>query len=100
MSIEGIDDFQKLIVYNHYVAVQLSLKHDFDIQDKRYPLGESTVTRNLLPWNHGRGKPDKETNMIAYYFLWKDLRFHTFNEFIKEKVYDWYSKFKNEININ
>ena len=96
-DILNMDIFQKLQVWNHYVATQLSLKHDFAI------------------WDNG-----------GIDFLWKNIHITPFNDFIsldnikitdfgenwKEKgraerirqsefgIFAWYWKFENEIKSN
>lgn len=56
--------------YSLYLATRISLKHDFHALDK-----------TKVDWRHGWGEPDKQTTSFAYYFLWKDIRILTYQEF-------------------
>ena len=68
----------KLKVYLHYFATNNALRNSFEVVDKK-PLGKRPS------WNHGRGLPDKECEGIAFYFLWKNQRIISFDEFISDE---------------
>jgi len=73
------------------------LKYSLHIVDKT-PLNPSKHNGFEIHWTVGRGKPDKEFGNIAIYYLWKDMKLLSFDEFQKERIYDWYWKFGDEIN--
>ena len=107
-AINNLDRAERFRVYMHYYVTQLGLKYNFDFRDKTREYGEN-----------GMGKPDKETKELAYYYVWKDLKPLTFDEFCDKKnvkvtdfgdnwekrgraqrlqtdysgIYDWYFKF-------
>jgi len=41
--------------------------------------------------------PDKEFGNIALYYLWKNHNPIPFEDFQKERIYDWYWRFENEL---
>ena len=80
----------------HYTIVQLGLKRSFQVVDKT-PLNPHTHEGKEIPWNRGRGKPDREYGNIALYYLWKDIEPVSFERFQEGQIYEWYSKFEDEI---
>ena len=80
--VEKMDVFQKSKAYMNYVINMLGLKHDFVVIDLEVALLKSTsiYNKNLSPY-HGMGKPDKEFKGIAFYYLWKDLKIKSFEQF-------------------
>ena len=113
-KIQSFDEFDKAKIYMHYYTTQLGLKHNFEVVD--------TVKYN---WQTGRSKPDKIFKQIAFYYLWKDVKIKTMDEFYSEQnieirdcgedwkergfaqrwwiecfgVYDWFWKFEREFNL-
>ncbi len=79
---EKMNVFEKSKVYMNYVINMLGLKHNFEVIDLEKSLLKSTLrdNKNLSPY-HGMGKPDKEFKGIAFYYLWKDLKIKTFEQF-------------------
>jgi hypothetical protein len=95
--IDSLDVYGKLKIYFHYYAVQVALKYSFQVVDKA-PVKPLLHGKKEILWTEGRGKPDKEFENIALYYLWKDLKALSFDEFQKERIYDWYWRFADEIN--
>lgn len=91
----NITDEDRWKIYFHYCSVQLGLKYSLHIVDKT-PLKPSKHNNEEIHWTVGRGKPDKEFGNIAIYYLWKNLKVLSFDEFNKERIYDWYWRFENE----
>ena len=87
--IDRLDVYGKLSIYFHYYAIQMAIKHSFQVVDKT-PLNPSSH------WKHGRSEPDKEFGNIALYYLWKDCKALSFEEFQKERIYDWIWKFEKD----
>ena len=85
-------------IYVHYLLVQLSLKHNF-------------VVRDIIddPENYGWGEPDKVHGNLEFRYLWKDMKYHPFDDFITIQdnmctkdylpMWEWYWRFKDEIVI-
>lgn len=96
-KIDNLTDEDRWKIYFHYCSVQLGLKYSLHIVDKT-PLNPTKHNGVEIHWSVGRGKPDKEFGNIAIYYLWKDMKFLSFDEFLKERIYDWYWKFADEIN--
>jgi hypothetical protein len=96
-KIDSLDVFDKLKIYFHYMVVQLSMKHNFQVVDKT-PLKPMKYLKDEISWKVGRGNPDKEYGNIALYYLWKDLNPISFEKFLEGEIYTWYSKFQNELN--
>jgi len=94
--IDRLDVYGKLSIYFHYCAVQFALKHSFQVVDKT-PLKPMKHENKEIHWTVGRGKPDKEFGNIALYYLWKNLNPISFEDFQKERIYDWYWRFENEL---
>lgn len=94
-KIDGLDPYRKLEIYFHYYAVHLGLKHSFQIVDKT-PDKPSSHNGQMISWKHGRGEPDKEFGNIALYYLWKDCEALSFEEFQKERIYEWAWKFEKD----
>lgn len=112
--IQSFDVFDKAKIYMHYYITQLGMKHNFEVVD--------TAKEN---WNNGWSNPDKTFKQIAFYYLWKDIKIKTIDEFYsmenieirdcgedwKEKgfaqrwwiecfgVYDWFWKFESEFDL-
>ena len=63
-KIDGLDVYGKLEIYFHYYAVQMSIKHSFQIVDKTTEK-QSSHNGQMIPWKHGRGEPDKEFGTIS-----------------------------------
>ena len=97
MNKNNFSEDDKWKIYFHYYSVHVSLKYSFQIVDKT-PLKPMKHENKEIHWTVGRGKPDKEFGNIALYYLWKDLKALSFDEFQKEKIYDWYWRFEDEIN--
>ena len=95
-KIDGIDVYGKLSIYFHYCAVQFSIKNSFQVVDKT-PLNPSSHNGQMIHWKHGRSEPDKEFGKIALYYLWKNHNPISFEDFQKERIYDWYWRFENEL---
>jgi hypothetical protein len=95
LKIDALDVYGKLSIYFHYYAVQMSIKHSFQIVDKT-PEKQSSHNGQVIPWKHGRGEPDKDFGNIALYYLWKDCKSLSFEEFQKERIYDWVCKFEKD----
>lgn len=80
--VDNMDVFEKLKAYMNYYITMLGLKHNFVVIDLERFLLKSTSedNKNLTPY-HGWGKPDKEFKAISFYYLWKDLKIKSFEEF-------------------
>jgi hypothetical protein len=113
-KVQSLDVFDKAKIYMHYCIAQLGLKHNFEVVD--------TAKDN---WQNGRSTPDKTFKQIALFYLWKDIKIETIDEFYSEKnieirdcgedwekkgfaqrwwvecfgVYDWFWKFESEFNL-
>jgi hypothetical protein len=96
LKIDTLDLYGKLSIYFHYCAVQFAIKHSFHVVDKT-PLNPSSHNGQMISWKHGRGEPDKEFGNIALYYLWKNHNPISFEDFQKERIYDWYWRFENEL---
>ena len=94
-KIDSLDVYGKLSIYFHYYAVHLGLKHGFHVVDKT-TCKPSSHNGHEIHWRHGRGEPDKEFGNIALYFLWKDLKPLSFEDFQKEMIYDWHWRFEKD----
>ena len=96
LKIDGLDLYGKLSIYFHYCAVQFSIKHSFQVVDKAV---ENQLSHNnqKIHWRTGRGEPDKEFGNIALYYLWKNHNPISFEDFQKERIYDWYWRFEDEL---
>jgi hypothetical protein len=78
-------------VYMDYLITQLGLKYDFYVTDIYKPTGEKYA---------GLGKPDMLVHNSGFYWLWKNNKIYTFDEFLEgDKLYEWYWRFKNRIGI-
>ena len=114
-NIECMSEFDKLKLYMNYYIRQLSLKHNFHIVDA-----------DKENWSHGYSTPDIMRGDVAIYYLWKNHRIMTYEQFFSEDnitiidngeswkenkqasrmrveaigVYDYCSKFKEELEIN
>ena len=95
-KIDALDLYSKLSIYFHYCAVQFAIKHSFQVVDKT-PLNPYSHNGQMIHWKHGRSEPDKEFGNIALYYLWKNHNPISFEEFQKERIYDWYWRFENEL---
>lgn len=95
-KIDTLDLYGKLSIYFHYCAIQFAIKHSFQVVDKT-PLNPYSHNGQIIPWKHGRGEPDKEFGNIALYYLWKNHNPISFEDFQKERIYDWYWRFENEL---
>lgn len=85
-KINALTKLDKIRIYFDYFATMVTLKNDFIVLDKIRFEGETVVKSNVgLKWNHGFGLPDKEIHNIAFYYLWKDLRINSFEEFVSDK---------------
>jgi hypothetical protein len=74
---------QDSLKYGEYYINQLALKHKFLVLDlDRFKIKPYTKEDAKLSPYHGYGKPDKEFGGIAFYYLWKDFKVMTFEEFI------------------
>jgi hypothetical protein len=93
--IDRLDVYGKLSIYFHYYAIQMAMKYSFQIVDKT-PEKPSSHNGQVISWKHGRGEPDKEFGNIALYYLWKDCKALSFEEFQKERIYDWIWKFEKD----
>lgn len=76
--VESLSFLQKYSVYLHYRITQTAMKYDFVIVDK------TPIKKDVIKWNHGWGKPDKEVHNIAFYNIWKDIRVLSFERFVSE----------------
>lgn len=112
--IQAFDVFDRTKIYMHYYITQLGLKHNFKVVD--------TAKDN---WKKGRSEPDKTFKQIAFYYLWKDTKIKTLDEFYSEQnieirdcgkdwkergyaqrwwieclgAYDWFWRFNGEFNL-
>jgi hypothetical protein len=95
-KIDSLDIFGKLRIYFHYCDVQFSIKHSFQVVEKTI---ENQLSHNnqKIHWRMGRGEPDKEFGNIALYYLWKNHNPISFEDFQKERIYDWYWRFEDEL---
>ena len=113
-KIQSFDVFDKTKIYMHYYITQLGLKYNFEVVD--------TSKDN---WENGWSKPDKTFKQIAFFYLWKDIKVKSMDEFYSEQnieirdcgedwekrgftkrwwiesfgVYDWFWKFESEFNL-
>ena len=113
-KVKALDEWQKLMVYNHYNCTMITLKNNFVFIDK-----------TKSNWKHGWGEPDKEYLGLSIYFLWGDIKILDFESFISDKnivirdcgeewdkhgfaqrwwmepygIYDWYWKHESEFNF-
>jgi hypothetical protein len=80
--VEKMDVFEKSKFYMNYYINMLSLKHNFEVIDLERSFLKSTPreNKNLSPY-HGMGEPDKEFRGIAFYYLWKNLKIKSFEDF-------------------
>lgn len=80
--VEKMDVFEKAKAYMNYYITMLGLKHKFEVIDLEIALLKSTseYNKNLSPYQ-GMGNPDKEFKGIAFYYLWKELKIKSFEEF-------------------
>ena len=91
-----MSDEQKMSVYIHYYCAMLALKYNFVAIDK--------TKEN---WSLGWSKPHKETKNLAFYWLWKDVRILSYDEFIcptsqrykSTCLQGWYEKNKKHFNF-
>jgi len=95
MDKKNLSDDDRWKIYFHYYSVQLGLKYRFEIVDKT-PLNPTKHDGKEISWTHGRGKPDKDFGNIALYYLWKDLQILSFEDFQKERIYDWLWRFEEK----
>lgn len=110
-KIQSLDMFDKAKIYWHYFLTQLALKNDFVIIDTP---------------KKGWSNPNKTVKGVDFYYLWKDTKINNMDEFYSEQnieirdcgenwkeggfaqrwwiqcfgAYDWFWKFKNEINLD
>lgn len=106
-EVREMDAIQKLSVYMHYFVTCTEMKHNFEIVNYK------TNCPDMPGWPPGYGKPDKEFGKTRIYFLWKNTRIQSFEDFISENnieqrtptwrevygIFDWYLKFKEQITI-
>jgi hypothetical protein len=112
-EVNRLDIWAKLKIYAHYCAVKLSLKHEPIFIDTRLP-------------GCGRRGVKQEWNGIGLYNLWEFIEINTSADFMDESrnieigdmgadwekfgyaqryrvelhgIYEWYSKFKEEIHL-
>ncbi len=80
--VENMSLFEKSKVYMDYYISMIGLKYNFELIDLQSALLNSTSKENkkLSPTN-GMGKPDKEFKGIAFYYLWKDFKIKSFEDF-------------------
>ena len=91
MTRQGISNLSregKLKIWFHYLLVQLYLKHSFHVRD---------VIDG--PENYGWGPYDKKYGNLEIRYLWKNLRYATFEEFDDNRLWEWYWRFEDEIEI-
>lgn len=123
--IDSMTPIQKSRIYGHYYCTTIALKYRFEAVYKDRFLLEYTAKDNKgLAWDRGYGTPDKEYLGLAFYYLWKDIEIISQVDFFSntniritdhgEKwkeagfaqrirtdysgAYQWYSKFKEELN--
>lgn len=78
---------QDSLKYGEYYINQLALKHKFLVLDlDRFKVKPYTKEDAKLSPYHGYGKPDKEVGGIAFYYLWKDFKIMTFEEFMQSNA--------------
>lgn len=109
-EIDNFDEFQKLTVYMDYYVTQLGLKHNFMATD--VVVTKSTSYLKEGQKYPGLGEPDKQVHNLGFWYLWKDIRIMTFEEFVNGRkgyfnnhqdwehpsgIYEWYPKFKDRI---
>lgn len=70
--------------YGEYLIPRLALKHSFlPVDLDRFKVKPfSKQDAELSPY-HGYGKPDKEFYHVGFYYLWKDIKIMSFEEFIQ-----------------
>lgn len=96
----NLDSGDRYKIYFHYLLKQLSLKHSFHVRD-------------IAPWRltesntNGWGEPDKTFGNIELRYLWKGLRYYTFEEFQEVRpnthgylpLWEHYWRFADEIQL-
>jgi len=111
-KIVALNREDKYKIYFHYVLVQLSLKHNFNIRDIS-PIEIYDAKRKGFfyekPSDDGWGKPDKVFGNLEFRYLWKDISYYSFEDFITIKddkctkdylpMWEWYWRFEDEIVI-
>jgi hypothetical protein len=96
-EIAAMTSMQKFQIWWHYYMKMLILKHNFYIRDNQVEkCGFGT------PYRHYRALD------CSIYKLWLDTPIKTYEEFVSDSnihpnnyfgIYDWYPKFRNEIQI-
>lgn len=81
--VEKMDVFEKTKIYMNYYVSMLEMCYNFEIVDLKRALLKRTPkdNKNLSPY-HGLGKPDKEFEGVAFYYLWKDFKIKSFEVFL------------------
>lgn len=81
-----MDAIEQSKKYGEYLITRLALKHRFlPVDLDRFKIKPfSKQDAELSPY-HGYGKPDKEFNRVGFYYLWKDIKIMSFEEFIQNK---------------
>lgn len=88
----NLDSGAKYDIWLHYLLVQLSLKHNFHVRD----IHPTKLTEsNTKGW----GKADKTFGNIELRYLWKDLKYFSFDEYTDEMLWEWYWRFADEIQL-
>jgi hypothetical protein len=87
-DISKLSKEDKWKIWFHYLLVQLSLKHSFHVRD---------VIND--PEDYGWGDYDKKFGNIEIRYLWKTLRYVKFENYTDDMLYEWYWRFKNEIEL-
>lgn len=113
-KIQAFDVFDKTKIYMHYFISQISSKNNFIVVD--------TSKENL---QNGWPESEKTFKQIAFFYLWKDIKIKTIDEFYSEEnikimdcgedwkskgfaqrwwiesygVYDYFWKFESEFNL-
>lgn len=92
-DIKQLDNGTKYKIWFHYFLTQLGLIHSFHVRD----VAPHKLTE---PNTKGWGKPDKVYGNLELRYLWKDMRYTKFEDFDDERLWEWYWRFADEIDLN
>lgn len=80
-------NIEQSLKYGEYYINKLALKHKFLVVDlDRFKVKPFTKEDAKLSPYHGYGVPNKEFKGIAFYYLWKDIKIMTFEEFVNSSL--------------
>jgi hypothetical protein len=85
-EVDALSKTEKFNIWIHYCGIMASMKATPMIEYKDKP-----------EWSKGHDKPQFDTETMALYFPCREFETREFKDFCKEKIYEWYWKYYEEL---